>query len=219
MNISIGKIFRSNNCGDFTVIKYNNCMDVIIEFNETNCRLVTQSGHIKRGSVNDPMSRSVYGVGFIGVGRYSSKVDNKTTKEYQAWTGMLTRCYSHLYQETRPTYKGCVVCEKWLNFQNFAKWHEQHYIDGCELDKDILGSGKLYSPSTCKFVTPQENSEKALAKNHRFISPDGVAVNVYNLTKFSRENDLHQGAMCEVHSARRPHHKGWTKFNGEGNGK
>ena len=78
---------------------------------------------------------------------------------YQAWTGMLMRCYSTKYQEKRPTYVGCTVSEEWLIFSNFKDWMEKQQWEGKHLDKDILFEGnKVYSPDTCIFVTPTVNT-------------------------------------------------------------
>ena len=96
----------------------------------------------------------VYGVGYIGQGKYKSK-----TNIFHTWRSMLRRCYSEVYQAKKPTYIGCVVDEHWHCFQNFAQWYEKNYIEGFELDKDILCKGcKVYSESTCCFVPHEINS-------------------------------------------------------------
>ena len=106
------------------------------------------------------MVRSVYGVGHLGDGTYNSKDDKKA---YKSWHSMLERCYSERCQEKHTSYKGCEVCEEWLNFQNFARWYYENYygIEGermC-LDKDILHKrNKIYSPDTCIFVPQRINN-------------------------------------------------------------
>lgn len=78
---------------------------------------------------------------------------------YRAWRDMLKRCYNPKYQERRPTYIDCSVCEEWLTFSNFRAWMEKQVWQDKELDKDILTPGnKIYSPDTCVFVTRQLNS-------------------------------------------------------------
>ena len=32
---------------------------------------------------------------------------------------MLVRCYNAKFHERQPQYKGCTVCEEWLNYSNF----------------------------------------------------------------------------------------------------
>lgn len=70
---------------------------------------------------------------------------------------MLKRCYYDKYKEKFSTYENCYVVDNWLNFQNFAKWHNDNFYrvdeERMELDKDILQKGnKIYSPETCIYV-------------------------------------------------------------------
>ena len=77
---------------------------------------------------------------------------------HRTWRSMLQRCYSHKYQERRPTYKGCSVSEEWLTFSNFKRWMERQDFEGMHLDKDLLFEGnKVYSGETCVFVTKDVN--------------------------------------------------------------
>lgn len=68
---------------------------------------------------------------------------------------MINRCYNH---KQYPKYKGCKVCDLWLNDkESFKNWViENHYIiddEQIDLDKDILVKGnKVYSPETCVFA-------------------------------------------------------------------
>ena len=78
---------------------------------------------------------------------------------YKVWTSMLTRCYSEAYHKTHPTYLGCSVYEEWLTFSNFKSWMEKQNWKNKELDKDLIIRGnKVYSPSTCIFVTSAINN-------------------------------------------------------------
>ena len=98
----------------------------------------------------------VYGFGEYTEGEYSSRIEGKKTTEYNAWTAMLQRCYDEKLHKKHPSYRECYVCDEWLNFQNFAGWFRKNYIDGYQLDKDLLVKGnKIYSPEACCFI-PQE---------------------------------------------------------------
>lgn len=77
---------------------------------------------------------------------------------YTRWTGMLQRCYDKRFQAKNPHYKGCRVCKPWLQFSNFKAWMESQDWEGCELDKDMMGNGKLYSPSKCCFIPRRVNT-------------------------------------------------------------
>ena len=71
---------------------------------------------------------------------------------------MLQRCYDIKLHNKYPTYKGCRVSDEWLSFGNFANWFDENYVEGWQIDKDILGDGKLYSPETCCFVPHKINN-------------------------------------------------------------
>lgn len=78
---------------------------------------------------------------------------------HRTWKGMLKRCYSAKYQETRPTYEGCSVSDDWLTFSVFKNWMEAQNWEGRQLDKDLLfEENKVYSPETCVFVSGMVNS-------------------------------------------------------------
>ena len=109
--------------------------------------------------------KKVYGVGYgTRGGKWKTYINlngkGVRTKEYRIWKNMLTRCYSEKYHDKHPTYKGCFVIEEWLDFQVFAEWltSQEFYLDGYELDKDILVRGnKIYSPETCALVPYEIN--------------------------------------------------------------
>ena len=122
---------------------------------------------------------TVYGVGYIGQGKYKSKVDGKTTKEYEEWRGMLRRGFDEGYKNKYPTYKDVVIDEYFYNFQTYGLWRENNYyeIEGerMELDKDILYKGnKIYSPDTCIFVPRRINSLFIKSNSSRGDCPLGV---------------------------------------------
>ncbi len=158
----------------------------------------------------DRLCPSVHGVGFIGIGKHSSRDNGKVSKSYATWKGMLARCYYPKYQEIYPTYKGCTVHISWHNFQVFAEWFDMNYIKGYHLDKDIkLEGNKVYNSEYCSFVSAKENVAKAHAKHYKITSPAGELFEVYNLNQFCLVNNLDQGHMSKVVSGKRKHHKKW----------
>lgn len=106
-------------------------------------------------------SKLVYGIGINDADYVVQKSINgkrDVCPFYQTWNNMLMRCYSNKYQETRPTYVDCSVCDEWLVFSNFKAWMETKDWKGKRLDKDILAEGnKIYSPNNCIFVSDQLN--------------------------------------------------------------
>ena len=67
---------------------------------------------------------------------------------YAKWKNMIQRCYTDRYKN----YSEVVVCEEWHVFSNFKSWMESKSWEGMELDKDIMGDGTIYSPTTCCMV-------------------------------------------------------------------
>ena len=172
-----------NNFGSKMIIsKYNNKNDIDVYFPEYNWTFHHAIYYaFKKGQIKCVYERRVYGVGFMGIGEYSSKENGKITKCYEVWHSMLQRCYYDKFQDRKPTYKGCEVCESWHNFQTFAEWYENNYyeIPGkvMSLDKDILVKGnKIYSPNTCVFVPQEINLLFVKRDKSRGKYPIGVRV-------------------------------------------
>lgn len=106
--------------------------------------------------MKDVFKKSVYGIGFIGSGIHKTTIKNKATKAYVTWKNMMYRCYNPKRLETFPSYEDCIVCDDWHNFQIFAEWYSENYVEGFHLDKDLLfKKNNLYSKETCVFI-PQE---------------------------------------------------------------
>lgn len=96
-------------------------------------------------------------------------------KFYDAWYQMLKRCYDSKFHAINPTYSDCTVCDEWHYLSNFKKWFDEHYVEGWQLDKDILVKGnKVYSPQTCCFVPPYINTLLINPKKNRGGCPLGV---------------------------------------------
>lgn len=207
--MKIGDRIKSKNHGYFDVIKKLGGNRVLCRFVDTKYETTSQWTNAIKGTVMDRMMPKIHGVGFIGGTKYKSSTSDGNTIAYDAWRSMLGRCYNKKIQSKHKSYIGCSVCKEWHNFQTFAKWFYDNYEDNKEIDKDIVGDGLVYSPENCTFVSSQANSECANAKNYSFINPLGEVVNVYNLSKFCRENGLMSSKMGLVHAGKRNHHAGW----------
>ena len=164
-----GKKILSKYCGVFVVIKYDKSDNVKIMFLKTGTvkNISKKTLFSKLPRVHDPMAKTVFGKGCIGVGHYKAHFKGRDTKAYSIWRAMLRRCYYE--PESKPWREGCYVDEKWLNFQNFASWFEGNYPrDGVryQLDKDIKKPGnKCYSEDNCMFVSQIENLKARRFKN------------------------------------------------------
>lgn len=149
--------------GECTVVAYNSRDSIVVKFND-GTDVITTVSQICRRSIKNPMKPSVYGVGYMGIGKYNT-VNAK--QAHVKWTGMLERCYCDKYHLTKPTYIGCVVDSEWLNFQEFASWfNNQKFESGWHLDKDLKVQGnKVYAPATCSLVPAEVNNLTVGTKN------------------------------------------------------
>ena len=214
--MEVGEQYDTTNYGTLEIIEYFSSTNVTIRFLATGyIRKNTESRNIRQGRVKDPFHPNVQGVGFMGEGKYVSSINSIDTKEYTVWGAMFGRCYSDQVHEKQPSYIGCTVAPEWHNFQVFATWFADNYIEGCELDKDsvVLGN-KVYSESTCVFIPSELNTTIANSKVAIFVSPEGKKVVVSNLSAFSRENNLSKTTFNSVSLGDRKHHKGWRKYTG-----
>ncbi|NRU52441.1 AP2 domain-containing protein [Clostridium beijerinckii] len=173
------------------IIKYNSQDNITILFPEQDYIVYNRRyDEFKDGRIKSPFDRTIYNIGFIGIGNY--KYDCKS-KESSVWRDMLRRCYSEESLIKRPTYKNCNVCTQWYNYQNFAHWWSENYyeVDGekMQLDKDILIKGnKIYSPETC-IIVPQNI-------NKLFIKSD-ASRGEYPIGVYWHENHKKFVACCQ----------------------
>ncbi len=127
------------------------------------------------------------------VGNYCGVGDGQGSEGHplkKRWQGMLQRCY-------RPTdidYKdyggrGVSVCDRWLTFTHFAEdavklpGYRSDRLEDLYLDKDILGDGLRYSPSTCQWVTPSENTAATSTMVYT-VEKEGIQYQFSNITEF-----------------------------------
>lgn len=179
----VGEKIQNKQKENIEIIEYRSCMDIDVKFDDGTIITNARYDHFKDGSIWNPYSKRVYGIGYFGIGEYICKINGKHTKCYKTWNGMLQRCYSESLHKKYPSYKECKVCDEWLCYQTFAKWYEDNYVEygdtsgkGMSLDKDILKKGnKIYSPDTCIFVDQRINSLFTTNKINRGEYPIGVS--------------------------------------------
>lgn len=122
------------------------------------------------------LKKKIFNIAIYNKGKYSARLENKITPVYQIWYGMIKRAYSEKFHTTHPSYIDCEVCKEWLDFQTFAEWFNENYIEGYALDKDLLIKGnKIYSPNTCCFIPQEINSLLTKSNSTRGEYPIGVS--------------------------------------------
>lgn len=139
---------------EMQIIEYRGSRDLDVQFKDGYVVKNRSYRDFKKGHIEYPYDKSVFGIGCFGEGMYKVKEGNEVNTIYIVWHGMLGRCFNENTKRKQPTYRDVTCCNEWLNFQTFAKWYDANYyfVDGqamC-LDKDILIKGnKIYSPETC----------------------------------------------------------------------
>ena len=84
---------------EFIIVEYNGTSKVLVEFQDEYKAIVpTQYHKCLDGGVKNPYHPYIYGVGFIGQGKYKSRVDGKLTKQYDEWKSFLQRSNDEEYK-------------------------------------------------------------------------------------------------------------------------
>lgn len=159
------------------IVEFRTCADLVVEFqDEYKYRVPSTYQNFKRGVMKNPYDRTVYGVGYLGVGDYYCWEGDKPTVYYTVWENMLCRCYHEKDRHLHATYEECTTCDNWHGLQNFAPWYKDNAYDAGDggrlhIDKDILfKDNKIYSPETCIMV-PQRINMLFMKKNRK-TDPD-----------------------------------------------
>ena len=143
---------------EMIIVEYRMNRDVDVYFPQYNWTFKGATYQsFKNSQIKCPYERRLYGIGYIGEGKFKAIENGKLTRVYDTWHDMLRRCYDKEFHKKNSTYIDCEVSEEWYNFQNFGMWYEENYyeVEGerMALDKDILNKGnKIYSLNNCIFV-------------------------------------------------------------------
>ncbi len=177
------------------IIKYKNKLDVDIEFLDDFHYVKKHQNYsnFKNGCIKNPYDRTVYGVGYIGVGKFKPSINKVNTQEYNLWDSMLERCYCEKRRYRARSYFDCEVCEEWHNFQCFTEWFHDNYYE-CDyrlhVDKDILVPGnRIYSPDNCLLI-PQKLNVLFINKPNNRGLPNGIEKCVYGYSAKYNHNKL-----------------------------
>lgn len=206
----VGEVDKNRFGTEMKIVEYYGYEDVIVEFqDEHHYRLHTTYTNFKRHQALNPYDKSVFGVGYLGEGNYSTGTSKKRSQEHRVWRCMLERCYSEKYKEDNKAYYGiATVCDEWKCFQKFAEWYNnnKYEVDGrLHLDKDILfPENKIYSPETCLLV-PQRINMLFMTRPNKSGLPNGVG-KVSNEKYSATYNGKSLGKFNSVEEAEIAHH-------------
>lgn len=173
----IGAKFENKRGSPFTIINYDDSKNVTVKFERSGFEVTTNTTSISKGYVKDPFDPTVYGVGYLGVGGYSCGIGKgNRAKSYLVWSAMLSRCYNK--KDRKYSVYGAVgvtVCDSWKNYQNYARWFEDNYVEGCAVDKD-MSYEKVYAPENCEFIPVEINNLVVSCNKARGKHPVGVSL-------------------------------------------
>lgn len=93
-------------------------------------------------------------------------------ESYPVWHSMIRRCYSEVYHKNKPSYIGMKVCDNWLYLSNFNNWFVLNYVQGWQLDKDLLfPESRMYSEQNCIFLPNEINCALQIEKSANGLPP------------------------------------------------
>lgn len=168
-----GEVYVFQDGRNMEIIEYFSAHNITVKFCDGGVVYGKMYSDFIKGNIKDLNKPYYCGIGFVGYGGYGYK-NNK--EAYMTWTKMIARCYDDKTHIKRPTYKNCTVHPDWHNFQNFAKWFYENYIDGFHLDKDLLIKGnRVYSDKTCVFIPQEINALISISRLKKSSCPTGVS--------------------------------------------
>lgn len=210
-----GSVFYGTNGKTFKVIKLTKGGGAEVEFKEPNKTTRIEIAHrsnVKNGAVKNPYSASVVGIGYNGDLTSASDKDLLSFCR-EKWTSMLRRVKGD------PSYKDVSVSESFKCLANFYSWAKRYELDygkinrNWELDKDLLGDGKIYSEETCVFLPPELNrslSKFSLVYKYHFRPIHGNFYMDYN-DYMPLGSDTTYNILLRIHSEKLKNAKKWLR--------
>jgi hypothetical protein len=180
----LGQIGINKDGDQMQIIEYYTYDDIEVKFLDGNdCIVHTQYINFLKGYVKNYNKPSVGKHGFLGQGKYTSEHRDENGNrilhtEYKIWSGIHNRAGN--FDGKHSSYSDVTVCEEWWNYQNFAKWYEEHKYDIKDdflcIDKDILNpKNRIYSPETCCLIP---NSINEIFKDFTNYKHDDLPIGI-----------------------------------------
>ncbi len=138
----------NNNQGDtFEIVEYYNTHNVTLKFSDGTLLKNKDYNCAINGKYKNYNFPTVYGIGYHGEGKYSSKTHKNI---YAFWHQMFRKSYCEEYNKLHKYRVPTTVDKKWHNFQVFAEWFDKNQIENSTI-RAIPNCGK-YSPETVEFI-------------------------------------------------------------------
>lgn len=171
-----------------------------------------------------------YGVACVGNITKREYTNGPTRREYSIWRNFIRRCYDPEDQDYK-TYGalGVKVCDRWLCFENF--YNDLPSIPGYnewlnnkgkyDLDKDYLQqniphSQKVYSPTTCIFISKTNNNlQRAMDhSNTGYVGVYQLYNNSYTAFISPKSGTVNLGTYSSLEAAINARNRGIIKYYG-----
>ena len=81
MNNRLGEVRKNNFGTDMKIIRYGTCEDIDVQFLDGNYYVFqhTTYPNFKNGCIKNPYDKSVFGIGYVGDGKYQTRVNGVNT--------------------------------------------------------------------------------------------------------------------------------------------
>ena len=138
-------------------------------------------------------------------------MDEFRKRAYKLWSNIKARCYNKKHISYRSYgAKGAKVCDRWLNsFEHFLEdiqkvdgFNYEKFCNGeLQMDKDLkqqYTKNKIYSLSTCTFLTQEENIKlQDSGKDFYVVTPKGDISKEKSIKKYCDNHNIpHSHAMA-----------------------
>lgn len=182
----LNKIFENKKGQKYRVISVDDNFNYTVEFLDTKTIRVKNKVSVLKGQVWDEKGETISTI-------YDDKKGKRVKKRsYYLYKAMLQR------RNTRDS----TVCKEWEdNYINFLNWLKNielpkhkvnikdfelgYALQDYELDKDLLGNNKEYSPQNCCLITRDFNkSLRNLTNCNVILTKGGKSVKVTNMIDF-----------------------------------
>lgn len=218
----VGLEVQSGKCGLYTVIgEVDGCDNrkmLRCQFHSTGSIVVVPHGQAAKGTVVDPLARTVFGVGAYGP---FDRSDPHYKVLVRAWREMIRRCY-HDKSKSWRSYggRGIHVSDRWHLFSNFqmdAKtldgWTEKsEFPERYSLDKDFCASN-VYDVCTCVWsLRCEQDINRSNSRPFRAVSPDGHQYTFMSHKQALDSFGLNLSAVNRCLAGRMNTHHGWRDF-------
>jgi hypothetical protein len=172
--------------------------------------------HLIKGSINNPLILNKRYVKdgqlmFVSTSESAKKASQTRLNKSKLKKIRVTKTW-HLISPTGETYET----------RNLAQFSREHNLSDMALNLVAKGEAKQHKGWTCTSTLPADSSStkkrkvkdrsKVEYKNDmpwELINPEGQVVQVKNLRRFCKDNDLNYSSMRDVSYGRQQMHRGW----------